>query len=150
MVPLSFWDFPAATQDGEDLKTEFRARIQEIESSLSLAQKKDIIQEAVEIMTQLLEVVREIDRTIREESVPENEKPPVPSMISSNNKPQDVEKTSDKEELAFHIKLLHLSMGAANEVLTRVRSFVSFAPGETPTVPVTVTGNSRGSEIATK
>ncbi len=64
MNRLSFWNFPVATHDGEDLKTEFKARVQEIEPNLSPAEKKDIIQEAVEIMRRLLEVVHEIDSVL--------------------------------------------------------------------------------------
>lgn len=141
LAPLSFWEFPAGTRDGEDLKTEFKARIREIEPSLSPAQKKDIMEEAVEIMTQLLEVVREIDTTNQAENVARNEKPLGPSIIS--NKAKDVDKTPNKEELALLTKLLHLSMDAATEVLNRLRAFVSFAPREPLTVPVTVTDNFR-------
>ena len=140
-APLSFWQFPAATRDGEDLKTEFKARFQEIESSLTPAQKKDVVEEAVEIMTQLLEVVREIDTKSREENLAQNENPLVPSMGLSNKKPSNINQITNKEEPAFLTKLLHLSMDGATEVLIRLRSFVSFAPSEPLTVSVPVNDN---------
>lgn len=139
LVPLSFWEFPAATRDGEDLKTEFKARFQDIEQSLSPAQHQDILQEAVEVMMQLLEVVREIDTTIQEENPAQNEESLGPSTIFSNKETQDVDKASNTEEVAFLPKLLRLSLNAATEMLILLRSFVPFAPSDPPTVPVTVT-----------
>ena len=140
-IPLSFWEFPTATRDGEDLKTEFKARFRDIEPSLSPEEKADILQEAVEIMTQLLEVIREIDLMSQEGNTFHDEKSPVPSTTLSNKKLQDVDKISEKEELAFTTKLFHLSMNAATEALIRFRSFVSFAPREPLPVSVNVTHN---------
>lgn len=136
VIPLSFWDFPTDTHDGEDLKIEFKTRVQTIESSLSPAQRKDITDEAIEIMMQLLEIVREIDSSMREENSHRNENPVVLPMILSHEKPQDVEELPDKEELVFLMKLLYLSLGGAAEVLIRIRSFFSFAPAEPRLVPV--------------
>lgn len=140
-IPLSFWEFPTATRDGEDLKTEFKARFRDIEPSLSMEEKTDILQEAVEIMTQLLEVVREIDMLSQEENAIDDEKSPVPSMMLSNKKFHEVDEASEKEERTFITKLFHLSMSAATEALIRFRSFVSFAPREPLPVSVSVNRN---------
>lgn len=142
-VPLSFWEFPAATRDGEDLKTEFKARTREIEPSLSPAQRKEILQEAVEIMVQLLAVVREIDENFQEKNFAQSEQPLISSMMLANKETRDVDETSGKEEPAPPEKLLHFPMATATGVLTRLRSFFSFAPGEPLTVPVTVTDKLR-------
>lgn len=143
-IPLSFWEFPAASRDGEDLKKEFKARFQDVESCLSLAQKKEVLQEADEIMTHLLEVIREIDLMSQEENAAMNENSAVRSTILSNKKLQEGDKSSVNEELAFLAKLFHLSMSAATEGLIRLRSFVSFAPREPLPIPVNVTDNLNG------
>lgn len=81
--PLSFWGFSAASHDGEDLKTEFKARFRDVESGLSLSQRMDVIQEAVEIMTRLMEIIREIEVSLREENEQQIQKVLVISINSS-------------------------------------------------------------------
>lgn len=137
-IPLSFWEFPAVSRDGEELKAEFKARFQHIESRLSQSQKKDVLHEAGEIMTQLLEVIREIDLTSQEENTALSEKSVLPSTILPNHKSQEGDKSSVTEESALLPKLFHLSTSAVTESLIRLRSLISFAPPEPLSIPVKV------------
>lgn len=140
-IPLSFWEFPAGSRDGEDLKAEFKARFRDIASSLGQIQKEHVLQEAVEIMTQLLEVIHEIDSVSQEENAALNENLAVPSAIPSSKKRQDGDKSSVKEEPAILTKLVNHSTSAVMEGLSRLRSFVSFPPREPLSIPVKVTDN---------
>lgn len=133
VIPLGFWDFPAATHDGEDLKVEFKARVQDIESGLNQKEREDIIQEAVEIMTQLLGVVREIDSSIRERDTHQGEKLSVPFTISTNTTPQNAQKTPSKDEEVPLVKPVLISRNTVVEAFNRIRDIFSFSPG-----PVTV------------
>lgn len=57
--PLQFWCFEGDL-DGEDLKAEFKAQIQEVEKELSPGERKDIVDEAKEIMKRLIAIIEEI------------------------------------------------------------------------------------------
>ena len=59
-APLQFWCFDGDS-DGEDLKADFKARFAEVEVLLTDNERSDIITEAVEIMTGLIAVVRELE-----------------------------------------------------------------------------------------
>ena len=59
-TPLSFWSFSGAL-DGEDLKADYKSRVLEIEPSLALNERQDIINEAVDIMKRLLNIVQGIE-----------------------------------------------------------------------------------------
>lgn len=63
--PLSFWNF-LGSSDGEDLKADYKSRVEEIERILTLKEREDVINEAVEIMKKLLEIVREIEMAVAE------------------------------------------------------------------------------------
>jgi heme oxygenase len=134
---LSFWDFPLSTHDGEDLKTEFKARVHEIEPALSPAEREDIIQEAVEIMRRLLEVVHEIDRVLRKESIHQDGQLPIASIIPWQEKLEDVVETPREDGAGFLMEISRLMMRVAAGVLTRTRSFFS-SSGESPTMPAAV------------
>jgi hypothetical protein len=135
VIPLGFWDFPTATHNGEDLKVEFKACVQDIDSSLNLKEREDIIQEAIEIMTQLLGVVREIDSLIRKECTHQDEKLPIPSNTSKNAMSKNAQTTSSKDEEVSPVKAVLLLMSTAATILNRIRDFFSFSPGPV-TVPV--------------
>lgn len=62
-IPLSFWNFAGAS-DGEDLKADYKARILDLEMSLTAEERRDIVDEAVNIMCRLLEIVNGIDVSI--------------------------------------------------------------------------------------
>lgn len=57
---LSFWFFPG-NQDGEDIKAEFKLRLQEGEEVLTSSQRSEIVAEAREIFTRCDALVRELD-----------------------------------------------------------------------------------------
>jgi heme oxygenase len=57
---LSFWFFPGP-QDGEDIKTTFKQRLQDGESILTSEQRAEIIAEAQDIFTRCDALVRELD-----------------------------------------------------------------------------------------
>ena len=61
--PLSFWSFPGAF-DGEDLKADYKARILELELGLTVDERREVVDEAVDIMCKLLEIVDGIDTSI--------------------------------------------------------------------------------------
>ncbi|KAG7002431.1 hypothetical protein G7Y79_00027g061230 [Physcia stellaris] len=56
---LSFWAF-----DGEDLKSEFRARVARAEALLTTEERGEVVGEGVRIMGFLVEVVRELEREV--------------------------------------------------------------------------------------
>lgn len=58
--PLRFWHFDGES-DGEDLKANFKTRVQLLESALSASERSEIVAEAAHIMTQLLALVHEIE-----------------------------------------------------------------------------------------
>lgn len=58
---LTFWSFPEGTQDGVDIKMEFKANLADVEQRLSVQQKEDIVREAVNIFEMCLAVVDELD-----------------------------------------------------------------------------------------
>ncbi|KAF2432775.1 heme oxygenase-like protein [Tothia fuscella] len=57
---LSFWFFPGA-QDGEDIKADFKQRLQEGEAVLTAEQRADVVAEAQEIFNRCDSLVRELD-----------------------------------------------------------------------------------------
>lgn len=63
--PLSFWNF-SGSSDGEDLKVDYKSRVGEMERILTLEDREEIINEAVEIMKRLLEIVRGIEVAVAE------------------------------------------------------------------------------------
>ena len=60
---LSFWGFDGE-QDGEDLRTEYKARVAGVEALLSPEERDEVVGEGVLIMGFLVEVVRELEREI--------------------------------------------------------------------------------------
>lgn len=60
---LSFWAFDG-TEDGEDLKRDFKARVMRLEAQLTHEERVEIVSEGVEIMRGLVEVVGELEREI--------------------------------------------------------------------------------------
>jgi heme oxygenase len=60
---LSFWNFEG-TEDGEDIKAEFRARLAEGEVLFSKEQREDVVQEAKEIFGLCESVVVELDEKL--------------------------------------------------------------------------------------
>ncbi|KAL8805205.1 MAG: hypothetical protein Q9182_002080 [Xanthomendoza sp. 2 TL-2023] len=64
---LSFWNFPGDL-DGEDLKTDFKARIIALSDSLTETERDDIIAEGVHIMISLTGIVREVAETVPKEA----------------------------------------------------------------------------------
>lgn len=63
--PLSFWSFPGSS-DGEDLKVDYKSRVGELEQILTLDERAEIINEAVEIMKRILQIVRKIEIAVVE------------------------------------------------------------------------------------
>ncbi|KAI4145355.1 MAG: hypothetical protein LQ340_006321 [Diploschistes diacapsis] len=60
---LSFWHFEGA-EDGDDIKTEFKARLVDVGAMLSPDHKADIVQEASEIFKRCVGLVEEIDSIV--------------------------------------------------------------------------------------
>ena len=60
---LSFWHFPG-DQDGEDIKSEFKARLADIESLLTAQQSQDIVDEACLIFEHCELLVEDLDELI--------------------------------------------------------------------------------------
>ncbi|KAL9616890.1 MAG: hypothetical protein Q9160_008279 [Pyrenula sp. 1 TL-2023] len=60
---LSFWDFDG-TEDGEDIKRDFKQRIEDITELLSDEERIDIVQEAVRIFQMCQGLVDHLDKTI--------------------------------------------------------------------------------------
>jgi len=58
-APLQFWCFDG-DEDGEDLKAEFKARVKGLEGQLTAEERREVVQEGVEVMRRLVEVVEEI------------------------------------------------------------------------------------------
>ena len=69
-VPLQFWCF-AGDQDGEDLKAEFKACVESLETQLTLEEREEVVEESVEIMKRMIAVVQEIATTVEAAAVQE-------------------------------------------------------------------------------
>lgn len=62
-IGLSFWEFPG-NSDGKDLKADYQSRIQELEASLTLEERQEIVNEAMDIMVKLIDIVKEIKQNV--------------------------------------------------------------------------------------
>lgn len=62
-IGLSFWEF-SGTSDGKDLKAEYQSRIHDIEASLTLEERQEIVNEAMDIMVKLIDIAKEIKRNV--------------------------------------------------------------------------------------
>ncbi|MCJ1281604.1 heme oxygenase [Xylographa opegraphella] len=60
---LAFWHFPGE-EDGEDIKNEFKARLNDIEALLNVEQRQDIVDEASSIFRYLALLVGELDEIV--------------------------------------------------------------------------------------
>lgn len=58
-LPLSFWEFPDGTNDGQDLKTLYKSQVLNLSTSLTETERQDIIAEGEEIMRWMLTLVAE-------------------------------------------------------------------------------------------
>ena len=65
---LEFWHF-SGEQDGDDIKHEFKARLTDIESLLSVEQRQDIVEEAIEIFRRCALLVEELDDVVASKSI---------------------------------------------------------------------------------
>ena len=59
---LSFWHFEG-TEDGDDIKAEFKARLMDVGTMLSPEQRADVVEEASEIFERCVGLIEEIDRS---------------------------------------------------------------------------------------
>lgn len=78
-APLQFWCF-AGDQDGEDLKTDFKARIKSLETLLTPEERREVVDEGIEIMKRMIAVVQEIATTAAET---ETQEPDHQSTVTS-------------------------------------------------------------------
>ena len=62
-IGLSFWQFEGV-EDGDDIKTDYKARLVDVGTMLSPEHRADIVQEANEIFERCLGLVNEIDRSL--------------------------------------------------------------------------------------
>lgn len=62
-VGLSFWEF-SGTSDGKDMKADFQSRIQDLEASLTLEERQEIVNEAMDIMVKVIDIVKDIKQTV--------------------------------------------------------------------------------------
>jgi heme oxygenase len=62
---LSFWFFPTDT-DGEDIKVEFKRRLQDGEHLLTSAQREEIVKESQDVFDRFQDMVADLDATIGE------------------------------------------------------------------------------------
>ncbi|MCJ1431331.1 heme oxygenase [Xylographa pallens] len=60
---LAFWHFPGE-EDGEDVKNEFKARLNDVEGLLDVEQRQDIVDEALSIFKNLALLVGELDEVV--------------------------------------------------------------------------------------
>lgn len=58
-IGLSFWEF-SGTSDGKDLKADYQSRIHDLEASLTLEERQEIVNEAIDIMVKLIDIAKEI------------------------------------------------------------------------------------------
>ncbi|MCJ1404281.1 heme oxygenase [Xylographa trunciseda] len=68
-VGLAFWHFPGE-EDGEDLKNEFKARLNDVEGLLDAEQRQDIVDEALSIFKYLALLVEELDDIVAAKPLP--------------------------------------------------------------------------------
>ncbi|GKT49269.1 uncharacterized protein ColSpa_09450 [Colletotrichum spaethianum] len=80
-LPLGFFHF-ATVLDGEDLKKEFKKRLSESESLLTLQERNDIVQEAVCIFDNMLLLVGQLDNVCETNLEDGQASPPWASLIS--------------------------------------------------------------------
>jgi len=66
---LAFWHFPGE-EDGDDLKNEFKARLNDVEGLLDVEQRQDIVDEALSIFDYLALLVGELDEIVARRPVP--------------------------------------------------------------------------------
>lgn len=62
-IGLSFWEF-SGSSDGKDLKAEYKSRLHDLEASLTLEERQEIVNEAMNIMLHLIEIAKEIKRNV--------------------------------------------------------------------------------------
>lgn len=62
-IGLSFWEFPG-TSDGKDLKADYQSRIHDLEASLTLEERQEIVNEATDIMLKLIDIAKEIKQNV--------------------------------------------------------------------------------------
>ncbi|MCJ1391584.1 heme oxygenase [Xylographa bjoerkii] len=72
---LAFWHFPG-DEDGEDIKNEFKARLNDIEGLLDVEQRQDIVDEAMSIFKYLAFLVGELDEIVAVKPLPASSNPP--------------------------------------------------------------------------
>ncbi|MCJ1376936.1 heme oxygenase [Xylographa soralifera] len=63
ILGLYFWHFPGE-EDGEDMKNEFKARLNDVEGLLDVEQRQDIVDEAIAIFKYLALLVGELDEIV--------------------------------------------------------------------------------------
>lgn len=62
-IGLSFWEF-SGTSDGKDLKADYQSRIHDLEASLTLEERQEIVNEATDIMVKLIDIAKEIKQNV--------------------------------------------------------------------------------------
>lgn len=62
-IGLSFWEF-SGTSDGKDLKEDYQSRIHDLEASLTLEERQEIVNEAMYIMLKLIAIAKEIKHSV--------------------------------------------------------------------------------------
>ena len=83
-LPLTFWTFSDGTNDGEDLKRLYKARVVDLSSSLTHRERQEIVAEAVEIMRWMLRLVEEARELLQaEEQIPPVSPPQSTSLLPS-------------------------------------------------------------------
>lgn len=65
---LHFFSFPD-NRDGEDIKLEFKKRFAEVEMHLTPGEKEAIVQESQEIFKFLIEIVKDLDQTVKQQTL---------------------------------------------------------------------------------
>ncbi len=85
---LSFWHF-AGPHDGEDIKAEFKLRLEEAERLLSVDQRVDVIEEAKNIFQFCAEIVYGLDDTLGSAQV----------ILSDNTTVQAMKETLPEEQI---------------------------------------------------
>lgn len=60
---LGFWTFEGS-EDGEDIKAEFKSRFAAVEGTLTEGEREEVVQEAVFIMRSMIELVMEISEVV--------------------------------------------------------------------------------------
>lgn len=62
-IGLSFWEF-SDTSDGKDLKADYQSRIHDLEASLTLEERQEIVNEATDIMVKLIDIAKAIKQNV--------------------------------------------------------------------------------------